>query len=59
MLYLMYTNEWEVYPYIGSVVNSLMFNSSGAPYGEKRILLEDHELGYILLVVPYTRTSSI
>ena len=58
MLYLMYTKKWELYPYIGSVVNNLMFNSSG-PYGEKRILLEDYELGYILLVVPYTRTSSI
>ena len=54
----MYTKKWELYPYIGSVVNNLMFNSSG-PYGEKRILLEDYELGYILLVVPYTRTSSI
>ena len=55
----MYTKKWELYPYIGSVVNNLMFNSSGRPYGEKRIPLEDHELGYILLVVPYTRTSSI
>lgn len=55
----MYTKKWELYPYIGSVVKNLMFNSSVPPYGEKRKLLEDHEHGYILPVVPYSRTSSI